>query len=151
MSVRELHNRIVSDPIDGGLKYARDEDVNIIISDSTLRLLFPPQLKQISTRYGVMRGCEYCISVEIIHSSLIYWRDRYLEKLKDQIRNAQIRRSGEKAHHIYETYKNIVIPHGRHIYAKTSDMAEATMWAYPQSGHALPHWKCLLCCCSECT
>ena len=36
MSVRELHNSIVSDPNDGGLKYARDEDNNIIISDSTL-------------------------------------------------------------------------------------------------------------------
>ena len=44
-----------------------------------------------------------------------------------------------------------MIPHGRRIYAKTSDMAEATMWAYPQSGHALPHWKCVFWCCAECT
>ena len=37
VSVREPHNRLVSDPNDGGLKDARDEDGKIIISDSTLR------------------------------------------------------------------------------------------------------------------
>ena len=37
MSVRELHTSLVSDPNDGGLKYAKDEENNIIISDSTLR------------------------------------------------------------------------------------------------------------------
>ena len=42
MSVRELHNRLLSDPNDGVIKDARDEDDNIIISDSTLRSLLPP-------------------------------------------------------------------------------------------------------------
>ena len=44
-------------------------------------------------------------------------------KLQDKIQNSQTRRSVEKAHHIYETYKSKVMPHGRHIYAKASDMA----------------------------
>ena len=43
-----------------------------------------------------------------------------------------------------------MIPHGRHIYAKASDMAKATMCAYPQSDHALPYWKCVLQCCANC-
>ena len=47
VSVRELHNSLVSDTNDGGLKYARDEYDNIVIIDSTLRLLLPPQLKPI--------------------------------------------------------------------------------------------------------
>ena len=42
VSVRELHNSLVSDPNDGGLKDAKDEDCKIIISDSTLRSLLPP-------------------------------------------------------------------------------------------------------------
>ena len=29
---------------------------------------------------------------------------------------------GENQIRIYETYKNTVMPHGRHIYAKASDM-----------------------------
>ena len=65
VSVRELYNSLVSDPNDGGLKDARDEDGKIIISDSTLRSLFPPQLKQMSARYKIMRGCECCISSKV--------------------------------------------------------------------------------------
>ena len=42
------------------------------------------------------------------------------------------------------------MPQGRHIYAKASDMANATMCAYPQSEHALPHWKYVFQCCSDC-
>ena len=42
------------------------------------------------------------------------------------------------------------MPHGRHIYAKASGIANATMCTYPQSDHALPHWKCVLRCCVDC-
>ena len=35
-------------------------------------------------------------------------------------------RSGEKPNHKYETYKDTVMPHGRHIYAKASDTTKAT-------------------------
>ena len=42
------------------------------------------------------------------------------------------------------------MPHGRHIYAKASDMANATMCTYPHSDHAIPHWKCVLRCCADC-
>ena len=79
VSVRELHNSLVSDPNDGGLKDARDEDGKIIISDSTLHSLLPPQLKQMSARYKVMCDCECCIYAKSIHSSLLSWRDRYLK------------------------------------------------------------------------
>ena len=43
VSVRELHNNLVSDKDNGGLKEARDVENNIIISDSTSRSLLPPQ------------------------------------------------------------------------------------------------------------
>ena len=58
---------------------------------------------------------------------------------------------GEKQIHIYEAYKNTVMSHGRHIYAKASDMAREKICAYPQSYHALPHWKFVMQCCSKCT
>ena len=51
---QELYNRLVNNPEDGGIKEARDADDNIIISESTLRSLFPPQLKNISTIQGDM-------------------------------------------------------------------------------------------------
>ena len=42
------------------------------------------------------------------------------------------------------------MPHGCHIYAKASDMANAKMCTYPWSDHALPHWKCVFRCCVDC-
>ena len=71
VSVRELHNSLVSDTNDGGIKDARDEDGNIIISNSTFRSLLPPQLKQMPARYKYMCGFECCISAKRIHSSLL--------------------------------------------------------------------------------
>ena len=42
------------------------------------------------------------------------------------------------------------MPHGRHIYAKSSDIAKAKMCSYPQSYHALPNWKYILPFCAQC-
>ena len=107
MSVREHHNSLVSDPNDSGIKDARDEYGKIIISDFSLRSLLPPQLKQMSARYKIMCGCECCISSEIIHSSFLSWRDRYLKKLKDKSQNDQ----GEGLVKNHITYmKHIKIP-----------------------------------------
>ena len=47
VSVRELHNNLIGDAENGGLKEAIYEDDNIIINDSTLNLLFPPQFKNV--------------------------------------------------------------------------------------------------------
>ena len=79
VNVRELHNSLVSDPNDHGIKYSRDEYGKIIISDSTLRSILPPQLKKMSARYKIMCRYECCMSAKIIHSSLLSWRDRYLK------------------------------------------------------------------------
>ena len=96
MYERELNNSLVSDPNDGGIKDARYEDGNIVISDYTLRSLLPPQLKKMSALYKVMCGCECCISAKSIHSSLLSWSDRYLKKHNDRSQNSQSRRSDEK-------------------------------------------------------
>ena len=67
ISVRELHNSLISDLVYGRIKEERYENDNIIISDSTLRLLFSPKLRKISSRYKVMCGCKCCISAKSIH------------------------------------------------------------------------------------
>ena len=56
--VIELYDSLIIDPTYCGLKDARYKDDNIIISDSTLLSIFPPRLKQISSRYKVMCGCK---------------------------------------------------------------------------------------------
>ena len=97
-----------------------------------------------------MSGSECCIPSKSMHSSLLSWRDQCLKKLKDQIPNSQNKRSSEKPNRIYDTYKNTVMPHGRHIYVKAYNMENLTMYAYPHLDYALPHWKCVLRCCADC-
>ena len=65
---------MVSPPEEGGLKQAMHAYNNIIISDSTLYYILPPQLKNMTSQYKVMCGCECCISAKRMHPSLLSWR-----------------------------------------------------------------------------
>ena len=107
-----------------------------------------PQLKNIIKIQGHLwlRMLNICQSA---HSPLLSLRDCYFKIPKDIIQNSQNRRSGKKSNRIYETYKNTIMPHGRHIYAKEYDMENSTMCDNSQSDHALPHWKCVLQCCAQ--
>ena len=89
VSVRELHNNIVSGKKYGGLKEARDEDDNIIISDSTLRSLLPPQLKK------CRQDTRLCVVVNVAYiPKLCTYHYYHGEDLRQ---NTQNRRYGEKA------------------------------------------------------
>ena len=96
-----------------------------------------------------------CVNVNVAFLLKVYIHNCYpgvigiWKKINDKLHNYQNRRSGDKSHHIYETYKNIVMPHGSHIYAKASDTTNATMCTYPQYDNTLPHYKCVLRCYSE--
>ena len=69
VSVRELHNSLVGNPNDGGIKDGRDEDGKIIICDSTLRSLLPPQLKKCLhvIRLCVVVNVVFLLKVYILH------------------------------------------------------------------------------------
>ena len=147
VSVRELHNSMVIPPEEGGLKEATNAYNNIIMSDSIIWSILPPQLKKMSAWYRVMGSCECCISAKSIHSSLISWPDCYFRKLNNLSHYSQNRRSGKNSNRLFETYKNSIMPYGHHIYATAVYMEMATMFTYPQSHHVLPHCKCVLRCC----
>ena len=115
ISVREIHNIMEITPEEGGLKELKDSDNNIIISDSKLCNILPPRLKNMTTRYKVMCGCECCISAKSMHYYLLTCHDCHLKQLKYRSHNAQNIRSCEISSRIFETYKNSVRTHGCHI------------------------------------
>ena len=90
---------------------------------------------------------EYMTKVYIHH----YYHAVIIVKKNLRISAKIIKREGlgKKKIHIYETYKNTVIPHRRHIYDKAYDTANATICEYSQLYHALSRWKCLLRCCAK--
>ena len=92
-------------PEEGLIQEVIYSDNNIIISDSTLRKILPPQLNKMTAQYKLMCDCKCCISSKSMYSSLLTWRDRRLKHLRDISRTAQNRRSSEMSSHIFETYK----------------------------------------------
>ena len=147
--LREIHNSMVSPAEEGGLKEERDSENISIIGDSTLRNILPPQLKNMTSRYKVICGCECCLSFKSMNFSLLIWVDSCLKQLKDISQNAQKRSAGEISSPIFETYNNAVRPRVCNIYNNAADMSMATMCPCTFKYHGLPHWKFLLHCCDK--
>ena len=95
--------------------------------------------------------CDYecCIPAKSIHSSSPPWREWYKEKSNIKAKIPKTEGLVKNKMFVYETYKNTVMSHGRHIYEKASYMKNSTIHSYPQSDYALPHWKCVLQCCTK--
>ena len=107
VSVREIHISLVSDTEVGGLKEARDAENNIIISDSTLRSLFTPQLKKCH------QDTKSCVVTSVLYLPKLYihqitWRDCYLKNSSIKAKNTKTEGLRKKKTHIYKTYKNTV-------------------------------------------
>ena len=66
-----------------------------------LRYILPPKLKNMTSQYKVICGCDCCIYIKIIHSSLLSWRERFIKTLKYKICNAKNVRSGEMAGRLF--------------------------------------------------
>ena len=65
VSVRELYNNIVGATKDGGLKEAKDEYDNILISDYTLRSLLPPKFKK------YRQDTSSCVDVNVAYLTIV--------------------------------------------------------------------------------
>ena len=57
-SMQKLHNDLITSPYDGGLLVAIHADTNdVIISDTMLRSLAPPQLRPVTDHQKMICGC----------------------------------------------------------------------------------------------
>ena len=85
--VQEIHNSLVSDPVDGRLKETRYENNNIIIRDYTSRSLLPPQLNFFH------QYIRLCVVVNVVYMPKVYIPHYYhgvigIKKIKDKSQNA---------------------------------------------------------------
>ena len=140
---------MVISPEEGVLEQARDTDNNIIISNSKLCIILPPQLNNISMCYKVMCGCERFISSKIMHYYLLRRRDSHLKQPKDKIHNAQNIRSGKIERRMFKTYRNYVRPHSCNIQNTSADMYMSTIYPCNYINHRLLHCKYVFLCCDK--
>ena len=74
-SMRQLHNELSASPDDGVLVGARHAITNdVIISDTMLRSLGPPQLRPMTYNHKMMCGCAICNTSKYMQESLNAWR-----------------------------------------------------------------------------
>ena len=81
----QLHNEIITSPDDGGLLGAIHTDTNdVIISDTIIRSLEPPQLRTMTYHHKMMCGCAICNTSKYFQESLNTWRRKQLKIMKDK-------------------------------------------------------------------
>ena len=74
-SMRQLHNEIIASPDDGGLVAARHAITNdVIISDTMLRSLAPPQLRPMTDNHKMICGCAIRNTSKYMQEYLNAWR-----------------------------------------------------------------------------
>ena len=92
-SMRKLHNEIINSPYGGGLLGARLADTNdVIISDTMIRSLSPPQLRPLTYNHTIMCGCEICNNLKYFQESLNTWQRKQLKIIKDKADNSRGRK-----------------------------------------------------------
>ena len=74
-SMRKLHNDIITSPDYGGLLLSRHANTkDVIISDTMLCSLAPPQLRQMTYHHTKKMVCAICNTSKYFQESLNAWR-----------------------------------------------------------------------------
>ena len=88
--MRKLHNELIASPDDGGLVGARHAITNdVIISDTMLCSLEPPQLRPMTDNHKMMCGCAICNTSKYFQESLNVWRQKKIKIMKDKADNSR--------------------------------------------------------------
>eukprot|EP00978_Attheya_sp_CCMP212_P017892 scaffold48234_cov60-Attheya_sp.AAC.6 len=149
-SVRQLHNELIVPPDQGGLLGARHHESNdVIISDTMLRSLVPPELRPIPDHHKIMCGCTICNTSKYLQTSLNVWRHKHMKHMEIQ---ANVSRSRSKATLLeaYTTYADFVFPNNEPLHPRCENAADSVLCG-PTTECSLPNWKCVLRQCPSCT
>ena len=109
-SMRQLHNELIDSPYNGGLIGARNAETNdVIISDTMLRSLAPPQLRPMIDNQKKMCGCAVCNTSKYMQESLNAWQRKQLKIIKDKAENSRGRKNNELTQ-AYKSYADYAFP-----------------------------------------
>ena len=94
--MRQLHNELIASPDDGGLLGDRQADTNdVIISDTMICSLAPPQLRPMKDNKKMMCDCAIFNTSKYFQESLNAWPRKQLKTMKDKVDNPRGRKKDE--------------------------------------------------------
>ena len=79
-SVRKLHSDLIAD-----VPECTSSDGKVIVSDTKLRALIPPEVNRMTLRYKQMCGCLDCLSIDMYHEAYYRFKRVVLKVLKQQL------------------------------------------------------------------
>ena len=74
ISVRELHDDLIGPPPKGLPSVYESSTQKLLVSESTLRAMLPPQIRRMTNAQKEICGCECCITTKILHQALLHFR-----------------------------------------------------------------------------
>ena len=136
-SVRELHDDLIGPPPKGLPCVYDSKSKKLLVSESTLRAMLPPQLRRMTTAQKEICGCECCIATKLLHQALLHFRSNnrslrsisHMDALLDAATNMQ--NDNSKVSH---TRPNAIIK----------------VITCPPMDNGKHHWKCILDRCTTC-
>ena len=89
-SMQQFHNELIVSPDDRGLLGYKHHDKNdVIISDTMLRSLSPPQLRPMTDNHKMMCGCAICNTSNYFQESPNAWRWKQFKIMKHKADNSR--------------------------------------------------------------
>ena len=149
--MRQLQNELIASPDDGGL--LRDIHANtndVIVSDTMIFSLEPPQISPIIYHHKMMCGCEICNTSKCFQGSLNAYRCKQLKTIKDKADNSSGRKKYELTQY-YKSYADYVFPNNETRHPRCENVAYYILCQPTNDEFQFPNWKCVLRKCNACT
>ena len=90
--MQQLKNELITSTYYGGLLGARHANTNnVIISDTLIRSLAPPQLRPMTDNHKMTCGYAICNTSKYVQESLNAWRRKQLKIMKEKADNSRVR------------------------------------------------------------
>ena len=148
ISMQELHNNLLSDPLLGLLE-TQDANGQPVISNTALRVLLPPQVRSMTKRCKQMCGCEVCIIIQQQQMLLNAYRLSLIRQLDEEALEYPDKARKQIAMVRAQDYRNTIFPNGTHLHSKPTDALISIMCPNVKV-FDVPHMDCTLRECTHC-
>ena len=123
---------------------ACDDNVNVRMSDSDIRLIIPTQLLKITKHHQIMCGCNICIQGGTYQDFL----NRCSKQRLRYINHHSNSFTGEPAENInsetiFSRYSDVLLTDGYSIHSHVKDAAFASIFDFPEKYIKFPKWSCV--------
>ena len=136
-SVRELHDDLIGPPPKGLPCVYDSKTKKLLVSESTLRAMLPPQLRRMSVSQKEICGCECCISTKLLHQALLHFRS-----------NNKSLRSISHLDTLLDAATNVQSESSKLCHTRPSDIIQVITCAPVHN--TMYNWQCILDRCNQC-